>query len=505
MREKKSGGQLVCIKQIHRVHHAKNSLMSTNHTKAFGGEAELMKKLRHPNLIRLLRSFIGPSPLRQQHLVMEYCSGGDLQSYFNEQRAIGLSEEKIWYWFIQLALGLHHMHQQRVLHRDLKTANIFLSDDGYLVLGDLGIARTLNNGDVAGTVIGTPLYMAPEVLDGKEYSFSSDVWALGCVLYELCTGKPPFTARTTPQLLNKICHGDYVPIQKGKHIQSSRLPTLVASMLRTRPDLRPSVDQLLRDSIARIHIRRYCVDRLQSVSMTEEERRVLVEQVVSLGVGSCINTKQEPIQVESYSRHKMRNDRDQEQQERKFMDQREQERQDQIRFALQRLQQLRLDFPAASPSKVQSDGSETPPPPPPLELKAEGWKVPIHDEQWREPVRTANDRSYCLQPRGRLNSVPKDVAFTGIPRPGVPFTEMAKTFASRRPVCRDVRALRKKENAKAAERYKRRLDAMKTPQQRKTEEIYTSAAPVRRREELTLGDGIWKTGGQSHYQNVVDK
>ncbi|KAG1694463.1 hypothetical protein DVH05_021271 [Phytophthora capsici] len=450
MREKKSGGRLVCVKQIHRVHPPKRLFMPADDTKAFRGEAELMKKLRHPNLVRLLSSFIGPSPLRQEHLVMEYCSGGDLQSYLKGQRAIGLSEEKIWYWFIQLALGLHHMHQQRVLHRDLKTANIFLSDAGYLVLGDLGIARTLSKGDMAVTVIGTPLYMAPEVLDGKEYSFSSDVWALGCVLYELCTGKPPFTASTTAQLLNKICHGDYAPIQKGGRIQSSRIPTLVASMLRTRPDLRPSVDQLVRDPTARLHIRRYCMDRLQSTNMTEEERRALVQQVAALGVDSNISTQQE---VESYSRHKMRSGLDQEHLEQKCMDQREQERQDQI----QRLQQLRLDFPAAGPSIGQSNDSEVPPPPP---LKDEGWKVPVHDEQWREPVRA--DCASRLQARGRSNSVPKDVAFTGIPRPGVPLTNMAKTFAARRPVCRDVRSLRQREMAKAAERYKRRLNAMNT-------------------------------------------
>ncbi|EGZ07058.1 hypothetical protein PHYSODRAFT_375111, partial [Phytophthora sojae] len=295
MREKKPGGRLVCVKQIHRVHQSKKKAFAApGREKSSGVEVDLMKKLRHPNLIRLLKSFVGPSPLRQQHIVMEYCSGGDLRNYLKAAyRADGkqplcLDEDKIWYWFVQLALGLHHMHQQRVLHRDVKTANVFLSNAGYLVLGDLGIARKLASGDAAATVIGTPLYMAPEVLEGKEYSFSSDVWALGCVLYELCTGRPPFMASTTPHLLNKICHGDYQPIQKGGIITSSRLPTLIGSMLSTRPELRPSVEQLLRDSIARVHIRRYCVDRLQSTNMTEEERRVMIQQVTALGIDTKI-------------------------------------------------------------------------------------------------------------------------------------------------------------------------------------------------------------------------
>uniref|UniRef100_H3HDR0 Protein kinase domain-containing protein n=1 Tax=Phytophthora ramorum TaxID=164328 RepID=H3HDR0_PHYRM len=190
--------------------------------------------------------------------------------------------------------------------------------------------------------------MAPEVLEGKDYSFSSDVWALGCVLYELCTGKPPFTANNTPQLLNKICHGDYIPIQKRGNLATSRLPTLVASMLSARPERRPSLDQILRDSLARIQMRRYCVDRLRSTSMTDEERRVMMQQMTALAA-------------------------------------RERERQEHIVFALEKLQQLRLQLPASKANL------------------------------------------------GRSNSVPKELGFTGIPRPGVPLTGMAKSFTSRRP------------------------------------------------------------------------
>ncbi|KAG7391092.1 Protein unc-50 [Phytophthora pseudosyringae] len=498
MREKKIGGHLVCVKQIHRIHHSKKpEFAPAGRPKSFGVEVDLMEKLRHPNLIRLLNSFVGPSPLRQQHIVMEFCSGGDLRTFLNAygKQTHCLGEDKIWYWFVQLALGLHHMHQQRVLHRDLKTANVFLSNAGYVVLGDLGIARTLASGDMAATIIGTPLYMAPEVLDGKDYSFSSDVWALGCVLYELCTGKPPFTANNTAQLLNKICHGDYIPIQKGGNLTTSRLPTLVASMLSCRPELRPSVDQLLRDSIARVHIRRYCVDRLRSTTMTDEERRVLVQQVTTLGIDAAgiasvgINggdhVKGEepavPTSLDSYSRLKVLNDRDREGQEKKLMDARERERQDQIRFALEKLQQLRLQFPAACrfESKVKASDCKNAevvnPPAPPIEVNGGACKQPLHNDQWRDPVRATNDPQGSVgrvQPRGsanlnRSNSVPKDAAFTGVPRAGVPLTAMAKTFADRRPVCRDVRVLRRKEAAKAAERYKRSLDAMHTPRHRK--------------------------------------
>ncbi|KAG2783450.1 hypothetical protein PC116_g13575 [Phytophthora cactorum] len=483
MREKKLGGRLVCVKEIYRAHYPKRSAFASR-AKSVDVEVDLMKKLRHPNLIRLLSSFVGPSPLRQPHIVMEYCSGGDLRTYLktHKMQRSCLDEDKIWYWFVQLALGLHHMHQQRVLHRDLKTANIFLSDAGYLVLGDLGIARTLKIGDMATTVIGTPLYMAPEVLDGKDYSFSSDVWALGCVLYELCTGKPPFTANNTAQLMNKICHVDYLPIQKGGNLTTSRLPTLVASMLSAQPDLRPSVDQLLRDSIARVHIRRYCVDRLRSTDMTEEEQRVLFQQMTVLGNDTKMNSSviasegnnATAIRMDAYSRHNVRYDRDREDREKKLI---ERERQDQIQFALEKLQQLRLQFPAVCHSElIDKDAHRTNEEidevkSPALAIKLDLCKAPLYDEKWREPVRAANETPRTvgrIQQRasvnlGRSNSVPKELIFTGIPRVGVPLTRMAKTFAARRPVCRDIRALRRKEAAKAAERYKCRLDAMNTP------------------------------------------
>ncbi|ETK93919.1 NEK/NEK1 protein kinase [Phytophthora nicotianae CJ01A1] len=478
MREKKSGDRLVCVKEIHRMHCPKRSTFA-GRGKSVDVELDLMKKLRHPNLIRLLASVVGPPPLRQQFIVMEYCSGGDLQTYIktNGRQKSCLDEDAIWYWFVQLALGLHHMHQQRVLHRDLKTANIFLSHAGYLVLGDFGIARTLRNDDMATTMIGTPLYMAPEVLDGKEYSFSSDVWALGCVLYELCTGKPPFTANNAAQLVNKICHVDYVPIQKGGSLKTSRLPTLVASMLNARPDLRPSVDQLLHDSIARVHIRRYCKDRLHSTDINADEQRVLLQQIAVLGTNSSVdNAMNTTIRIDSYSRHKIHTDRDQEDREKKLMEVRERERRDQIQFALEELQQLKLRFPAACDSepivstaneKVEEVKNPVP------EIRLDVCKAPLLDEEWREPVRAVTEipRSVVQTEQqgqarlGRANSVPKELIFTGIPRVGVPLTQMAKTFASRHPVSRDIRALRRTEVAKAAERYKHRLDAMNTTQE----------------------------------------
>ena len=106
-------------------------------------------------------------------------------------------EDLILNWFVQMSLGLHYMHENRVLHRDLKSQNIFLLGNGRLVLGDLGISKVLEGTmDFAKTCIGTPYYMSPEIFKNKPYNHKSDVWALGCVLYELTTLNHAFDANS---------------------------------------------------------------------------------------------------------------------------------------------------------------------------------------------------------------------------------------------------------------------------------------------------------------------
>jgi len=100
---------------------------------------------------------------------------------------------------------LQYIHHKRILHRDIKTSNIFLTSNGTVKIGDFGISKVLENTlDQASTVVGTPYYMSPEVCENKPYTFKSDVWALGCVLYELCTLKHAFDANNLLGLIFKI-------------------------------------------------------------------------------------------------------------------------------------------------------------------------------------------------------------------------------------------------------------------------------------------------------------
>lgn len=132
---------------------------------------------------------------------------GDLAYHVKKKRQKGewFTETEIMNWFLQICLALEHVHQRKILHRDLKSQNIFLTSNNTIKLGDFGISKVLENTmDVAMTVQGTPYYMSPEVCQSKPYAYSSDVWALGCILYELCTLKHAFQSENLLGLVFKI-------------------------------------------------------------------------------------------------------------------------------------------------------------------------------------------------------------------------------------------------------------------------------------------------------------
>ena len=138
---------------------------------------------------------------------------------------------------------MKHVHDRKILHRDLKCQNIFLTKTNIIKLGDFGIARVLSTTrENARTMVGTPYYLSPEIVDNRPYSFKSDIWSLGVILYELCSLRPPFDAPSIPQLALKIVKGQYSPLPQNF---SKEIKELVASMLVIDPAKRPSVNQIL--------------------------------------------------------------------------------------------------------------------------------------------------------------------------------------------------------------------------------------------------------------------
>ncbi|KAJ8368599.1 hypothetical protein SKAU_G00086270 [Synaphobranchus kaupii] len=203
-------------------------------------EAVLLSRMKHTNIVAFIESFEADGHL---YIVMEYCTGGDLLQKIKRQKTALFSVDVILRWFAQMCLGAKHIHDKRVLHRDLKSKNIFLTDNGTIKLGDFGSACVLKSSKAfAYSYVGTPYYVSPEIWDSQPYNNKSDVWSLGCVLYELCTLRHPFQARSWKSLILKVCRGAYPPLPK--HLPYE-LHYLLKQMFRTNPRDRPSLNTIL--------------------------------------------------------------------------------------------------------------------------------------------------------------------------------------------------------------------------------------------------------------------
>eukprot|EP00392_Amoebophrya_sp_AT5.2_P001596 g1598.t1 len=157
-------------------------------------EASVLKTLQHPYVVRYKESFLEDGWLC---IVQEYCEGGDMYQRIQKAKKQHqpFSESQIVTWFTQCMMGLKFIHEKKILHRDLKSSNFFLSKSGDIKMGDFGIAKVLEStAAVAKTQIGTPYYLSPEICQEKAYAWPSDIWAMGCILYELCCLRVPFDA-----------------------------------------------------------------------------------------------------------------------------------------------------------------------------------------------------------------------------------------------------------------------------------------------------------------------
>ncbi|KAJ7341508.1 hypothetical protein JRQ81_005692 [Phrynocephalus forsythii] len=216
-------------------------------------EVTLLARLKHPNIVDFYTSFQEKNKL---YIIMEYCDGGDLMKRINMQHGVLFDEDKILGWFVQISLGLKHIHDRKILHRDIKAQNIFLSNNGMTAkLGDFGIARMLSNTmEFARTCVGTPYYLSPEICENRPYNNKTDIWSLGCVLYELCTLRHPFDGNNLAQLVLKICRGHFTPVSTK---YSSELRALISQLFKTSPRDRPSINSILRKPFLKKQVTKY--------------------------------------------------------------------------------------------------------------------------------------------------------------------------------------------------------------------------------------------------------
>ncbi|XP_056235186.1 serine/threonine-protein kinase Nek1 isoform X5 [Seriola aureovittata] len=238
-------------------------------------EVAVLAKMSHPNIVQYKESFEEGGCL---YIVMDYCEGGDLFKKINSQKGVLFSEEQILDWFVQICLALKHVHDRKILHRDIKSQNIFLTKDGTVQLGDFGIARVLNSTvELARTCIGTPYYLSPEICENKPYNNKSDIWALGCVLYEMCTLKHAFEAGNMKNLVLKIIRGSYPPVSVH---YSQELRSLLAHLFKRNPRERPSVSSVLDKPFLSCRIERFLTPQL----IAQEFRHTFLHKQPRVGV-----------------------------------------------------------------------------------------------------------------------------------------------------------------------------------------------------------------------------
>jgi NIMA (never in mitosis gene a)-related kinase len=180
-------------------------------------------------------------------IVMEFADRGDLYQKIVEHKksAMFFEETDIWRIFIQLVKGLKALHDLKILHRDLKSANVFLLSDGTAKLGDLNVSKVVRRG-LGYTQTGTPYYASPEVWKDQPYDNKSDIWSLGCVLYEMITLRPPFRAQNMEGLYNKVIKGQFNRIPDRF---SNELFEIVKLLIQINTDSRPSCDEILKHPI----------------------------------------------------------------------------------------------------------------------------------------------------------------------------------------------------------------------------------------------------------------
>ena len=245
---------------------------------AIQDEVNLLKQLKHPNIVSYKDSFFDKE--NNLNIVMVFCEGGDMYTKIRKQKGEHFEEEQILTWIAQLCLALSYVHDKQILHRDIKTQNIFIQNEKTVRIGDFGIAKGYNQSqNLGGSLIGTPLYMAPEVYNSsKKYSFRSDIWSLGCCIFEMCNLKNAFEAKSWNAVFVKVNKGQRANLNSK---YSSDMKNLVDSMLNVKSINRPTIASILEKPFMKPVVGKYISDFIQNAKeygADEEQITILKEQ-----------------------------------------------------------------------------------------------------------------------------------------------------------------------------------------------------------------------------------
>ncbi|KAH9445861.1 hypothetical protein Pst134EB_023694 [Puccinia striiformis f. sp. tritici] len=276
--------------------------MDERDLRQLGEEVNILQNLRgNEHIVKYFERYVDKQNF-MLYILMEYCSQGDLAGVISRCRRdqVHLSEDTVWSYLAQITTALADCHSSEIssdetggsnsgtgkkkpiiLHRDIKPENVFLNHFGLVKLGDFGLSKAMEMAAFTNTYVGTPYYMSPELINGQQYDVKSDIWALGCLIYELCAWHPPFhQAQTQPELAKLIREGKIPNLPRG---YSSQLTALIKSMLRQDPKLRPDAKTILmveqvKHQTRVLEVHRYARELTKKQSELEEREKGIEER-----------------------------------------------------------------------------------------------------------------------------------------------------------------------------------------------------------------------------------
>jgi serine/threonine protein kinase len=242
-------------------------------------EIKCLANCNHPNVIKYYDDFEEAEKLL---IIMEFADAGDLDRQVKTRAADSqyFLEHEVMFMFLQLCLAVNHLHRQKMLHRDIKAANIFLCTTGLVKLGDLGFSKQYEESvscAVAQTFCGTPYYLAPELWTHKKYNKKADIWSCGILLYEMMALKKPFAASGVKQLKEKVLGGVYDPLPPQ---YSEALKTLVPTILVADPSKRPNLRDIFRLPVIREGFKNFIETLKRNSAISEVTRSQLIESAM---------------------------------------------------------------------------------------------------------------------------------------------------------------------------------------------------------------------------------
>jgi serine/threonine protein kinase len=267
-------GQVWLVKRVSDNANCVAKVMAIDKMHRYEQEVQCLARCDHFAIVRLVDTFqssIGPI------IILDFADGGDLSHYVkghiqNHKNQL-FSEELVGSIFVQLVLAIHHIHTKRMMHRDIKSANVLMLTNGLVKVSDFGFSRQFDNTvsqDVADTFLGTPYYLAPELWKRQKYSKKADIWSLGIVLYELMTLKRPFVSSSMRGLMNAIIAGES---EKPSSTQYSEgLREVLSHMLQVDPAKRPSTAEVLNKPIMRKFVEKLLKDIAGNTKLSSKDR-----------------------------------------------------------------------------------------------------------------------------------------------------------------------------------------------------------------------------------------